>query len=788
MKKWSATLAPVLLLALMLLTRLATDGRAEGVSGIGPAPRLINSSASSAPVTLTLTFQQGISPTTIYTGVRDTYINLHAPDTNYGFQQELRMSYDPRYRILLRFDLAQHLPPNATIVSARLELKVYYRELPTITTDVGLYELFRPWTEGAATWVNASASTAWQVPGCNGELDRSGDYIAVSRLRNVGIWQTWENTLLRDLVQRWVAQPESNLGVILMGLSTSKQFWLMASSQADAASRPRLIVSYYVPEPTATPTASATPTPSPTITMTPSPTYTPSPTAIVTTAMVSGLAWRDDNANHSRDAGEPTLAGITVVLKDANHQEIARQVTGLDGTYAFPNLAGDSYVLTGEDPTGYTLSFPAGGSYVFYLLGGQQLSGMNFGYVPWPTATPTASPTHTDTPTPTNTATHTATDTATPTRTVTASPTATPTSTPTNSPTATVTRTSVPTSTPTATPTFTLTPTPRGTPAGNLWDPIPAVCEGYYSGTTVGRPAVIQDYGICGAGLLGPEVIYEFKATYDLDRLNISLDSEADLAAFVLAGASPLTCLYAGGSVVVQGITTDTTLLIAVDGSEAGSYGLSLQCLPPPQTTPTQTRTATPSATQGPSPSPTLTATPTRTPEQGTARPAFLPLVFRPRLEYLVNCGSDAGYTDTAGQTWRADQSYEDGGWGYVGDTAPFAVSRSIDNTTDPTLYQTQRWSEGAFGYQFDVPNGTYEVELHFAELYRRSANLRKFDVILEGQTVLADLDVFASAGGAFRALIRTFMVTVSDGELNVDLARGSADNPMLNALKVVKQ
>jgi chitinase len=143
---------------------------------------------------------------------------------------------------------------------------------------------------------------------------------------------------------------------------------------------------------------------------------------------------------------------------------------------------------------------------------------------------------------------------------------------------------------------------------------------------------------------------------------------------------------------------------------------------------------------------------------------------------------------DTAAQTWRADQAYDEGGWGYVGDTAPFAVSRSIDNTSDPTLYQTQRWSEGAFGYQFDVPNGTYEVELHFAELYRRGANLRKFDVILEGQTVLADLDVFASAGGAFRALKRSFTVTVSDGELNVDLARGSADNPMLNALKVAKQ
>jgi len=314
------------------------------------------------------------------------------------------------------------------------------------------------------------------------------------------------------------------------------------------------------------------------------------------------------------------------------------------------------------------------------------------------------------------------------------------------------------------------------------------VCEGRYSGTTVGRPAVIQDYGLCGAGLLGPEIIFEFKATYNLDRLNISLASEEDLAAFVLSGASPLTCLYAGGSVVISGIAADTRLLIAVDGSEAGSYSLALQCQPPPVTTPTETSTPTPTGTQAPTPTATLTATPTRTPEPGTARPAFLPLVFRPRLEFLVDCGSDVAYTDSAGQTWKADQAYEAGSWGYVGDTGVSAVSRTIDNTSDPTLYQTLRWSEGAFDYQFVVPNGTYEVELHFAEIFFRSANLRKFNVILEGQTVLADFDVFASAGGAFRALKRTFTVTVSDGELNVSLDRGSANNPMLNALKVVKQ
>ena len=133
--------------------------------------------------------------------------------------------------------------------------------------------------------------------------------------------------------------------------------------------------------------------------------------------MVSGLAWRDDDANRARDPGEPPLAGVTIILKDADHQELARQVTGLDGTYAFTSLPADSYVLTREDPLGYTVTYPVAGSYVFCLLQGEQLTEMNFGFALWPTPTPTASPSPTCTRLPT--ATPTSSPTLTPTSTVT---------------------------------------------------------------------------------------------------------------------------------------------------------------------------------------------------------------------------------------------------------------------------------------------------------------------------------------------------------------------------------
>jgi hypothetical protein len=322
-----------------------------------------------------------------------------------------------------------------------------------------------------------------------------------------------------------------------------------------------------------------------------------------------------------------------------------------------------------------------------------------------------------------------------------------------------------------------------GTPAGNLQDPIPIVCEEIHSGSTAGYPSVINDYGACGAGMWGPEIVYSFHASYALDWLSISLDTPADLALFVLFSANPATCFSSGGSVVVPSITQGVTYYIVVDGSEAASYTMEAYCHPPPVTTPTSTPTRTATATVGPSPTPTKTRTPSGLWE------IYLPIVRKPGIEFLVDCGADTYYTDTTGRIWLADRQYAPGGWGYVGDSGAFANSREFDPPNpDQRLYQTQRWAEGSFGYQFDLPNGTYDVELHFAELYRQQAGLRKFNVDIEGQGVLEEFDVYAEAEGAFKALVRTFTVTVSDQQLNVDLSPGSVDYPMINALRVTKR
>nr|MBC7244770.1 hypothetical protein [Chloroflexota bacterium] len=221
---------------------------------------------------------------------------------------------------------------------------------------------------------------------------------------------------------------------------------------------------------------------------------------------------------------------------------------------------------------------------------------------PTPTETLTPTPTHTPTSTPTNTPTPTPTQT--PTRTVTPTPTSTPirfklylplvrggsgilltptpTATATRTPTQTATPTSTNTRTATPTPTTGPSPTPTATPAGTFEDPIPVACEGFYSNNTAGHRAVINDYGNCGTGQVGPEVIYTLQLDSPLARLEISLGASADLRIFLFIGDSPANC-FAVVSPGLARILYDIprgTYYLAVDGPTAGRYSMAIHCTP----------------------------------------------------------------------------------------------------------------------------------------------------------------------------------------------------------------
>jgi subtilisin family serine protease len=151
-----------------------------------------------------------------------------------------------------------------------------------------------------------------------------------------------------------------------------------------------------------------------------------------------------------------------------------------------------------------------------------------------------------------------------------------------------------------------------------------------------------------------------------------------------------------------------------------------------------------------------------------------------------VDAGGTGSFTDANADAWVADQAYSAGGFGYIGPGFVETTTRDIAGTDDDQLYRSQR--SGMAGYRFDnLPAGTYQVELDFAEL-RPSVvpGRRVFDVSINGTGVLSNYDV-AAAVGVLTADRKSFTVTVAQGG-SIDIAFGAQRGkqpPIVNSLRV---
>ncbi len=150
----------------------------------------------------------------------------------------------------------------------------------------------------------------------------------------------------------------------------------------------------------------------------------------------------------------------------------------------------------------------------------------------------------------------------------------------------------------------------------------------------------------------------------------------------------------------------------------------------------------------------------------------------------LVNAGG-AAFTDGAGNAWSADKTYSDGNWGHDTSYGSGNPSGDIAGTSDDTLYHSYNLFNNWSGYKFDVANGAYQVTLKMVEDWATAAGHRKFDVRIEGTTVLTGFDIFAACG-RLTACDRSFNTTVSDGQLNVQFnMNGGANYAAVAAIAV---
>lgn len=158
---------------------------------------------------------------------------------------------------------------------------------------------------------------------------------------------------------------------------------------------------------------------------------------------------------------------------------------------------------------------------------------------------------------------------------------------------------------------------------------------------------------------------------------------------------------------------------------------------------------------------------------------ACLPAAAQTQQPIRVNCGG-ANYTDSNGQVWQADFGFNTG-------TASTNTAVTT-GTSDPALYQSNRYNQSATAltYSFPVVNGSYRVNLLFAENSpaQQAVGARVFNVKLNNNLALQNFDIFAAVG-ANTAVVEGFNAVVTNGAIAIEFDR-LVQNPKINAIEIL--
>jgi hypothetical protein len=124
------------------------------------------------------------------------------------------------------------------------------------------------------------------------------------------------------------------------------------------------------------------------------------------------------------------------------------------------------------------------------------------------------------------------------------------------------------------------------------------------------------------------------------------------------------------------------------------------------------------------------------------------------------------------------------------GNTASTTATIDLSGVTNPApmgVYQSERW--GLFTYAIPnlTPGGSYQVRLHFAELAYGGPGKRVFNVAINGNMVLSNFDIFATAGASDKAVVEQFTTTADGtGTITISYQKGTADYPKSSAIEIL--
>lgn len=160
---------------------------------------------------------------------------------------------------------------------------------------------------------------------------------------------------------------------------------------------------------------------------------------------------------------------------------------------------------------------------------------------------------------------------------------------------------------------------------------------------------------------------------------------------------------------------------------------------------------------------------------KNSAKVSAIELQAIPADGLLINSGGGA-QLDDASQIWIADTGFFGG--------STLAATEPITESASSSVAQSFRFGS-YFGYRLPVPNGTYDVVLHFVEPFYDIPGQRMFSCYVEGVNEIPGLDIFSYVGKN-RDLALVTTTTVNDGILTLDfIPDAPGHTPVISAIEL---
>ncbi len=177
---------------------------------------------------------------------------------------------------------------------------------------------------------------------------------------------------------------------------------------------------------------------------------------------------------------------------------------------------------------------------------------------------------------------------------------------------------------------------------------------------------------------------------------------------------------------------------------------------------------------------------------------------------YRINCGGDA-FVDEYGQQWQADDSLLSHSWGqdfpgiHPYQASQRHITENIRGTQSDELFQFFRFGRHRLWYDLPVAtvpeaatvpevstSGLYRIELYFMEPWHGKGGgeqddyegMRIFNVAVNGETLIDDLDPWAEAGYC-GAMKRVVYAKAKDGHLRISFPEVKAGQAVICGIAV---